>query len=368
MQLCIRDDAQTAMRGLSPVNKDVINIVLDGDHWRQNDQLIRICKPLVDAIGNLESRDTTLADCMLELIAAERAITTIQLKPDDDPAFTQHAQNQVRRRFHEMNTTLHWFALFLHPLARALAISSAPHSRTLKHAYDFAFDVAERWNWSKDTVTKLIQDIGKYHRGEAPFAGGIADARAWWNGLPITHGQCPLKAMAVRIFSIVPHAAEIERLFSDLGGVQSPRRCRLSVPHMETLGILRNHYNGELSGGKTSHRKHAHMHTRDDAGIDVTKLTELTSQWALETGEPTSAVLDPPPPDEISPSEIEQAFSDLGNVARAGGGDGLPESVGVEAVYAVDEMDRIRRGVAPPAAANDVAAHDSGASENRGWS
>ena len=239
-------------------------------------------------------------------------------------------------------------------------------SRTLKDAFDFAFDLTVKWNWSKATATRLIQDIGKYARGEAPFAGGIADAKVWWTGLPITHEDCPLKTLAVRIFSIVPHAAEIERLFSDLGGVQSPRRCRLSVASMETHGILRNHYNNELSGGKTAHRKHAHMHTREEPGVDVKKLTELTAKWALDPN-PVSAVLDPPPPDEISATEIDKAFSELANMPR-GGGDGLPEGVDVDRVYAVKEMDRIRRGVASSMAANDIAAHDGGGGEDRAWS
>ena len=34
-------------------------------HWQLTDQLLRVCKPFVDGIGNLESRDATLADCEL---------------------------------------------------------------------------------------------------------------------------------------------------------------------------------------------------------------------------------------------------------------------------------------------------------------
>ena len=134
------------MNKLTPVNADVVATVLNPRHWELNDQLIRLCKPLVDAIGNLESRDATLADCMLELIWAERQIATFTTKEGDDITLTQHAQNTLRKSFHEMNTDLHWFALFLHPLARTLAISSATHSRQLAKAFEFALDLAQRWN------------------------------------------------------------------------------------------------------------------------------------------------------------------------------------------------------------------------------
>jgi hypothetical protein len=40
--------------------------VMDVEYWRRVEQIIRICKPIVDAIGNLEAREVNLADCMLE--------------------------------------------------------------------------------------------------------------------------------------------------------------------------------------------------------------------------------------------------------------------------------------------------------------
>ncbi|KAH9904626.1 uncharacterized protein B0H18DRAFT_860212, partial [Fomitopsis serialis] len=95
-ELCLREDAQRATRGLTPVSADVISICIrDITHWDRNDQLIRICKPMVDAIGNLESRDANLADCMLELIWAERAITRLAITETDDVDFAYHAKSTV---------------------------------------------------------------------------------------------------------------------------------------------------------------------------------------------------------------------------------------------------------------------------------
>ncbi|KAL7281205.1 hypothetical protein ACG7TL_004513 [Trametes sanguinea] len=358
IELCLRDDAQHSLNGYSVIKTDVVKAVIDPAHWQRNAQLIRVCKPLIDAIGNLESRDATLADCMLELIDAARQVATLTIEQTDDLGFTWHAQRVIRKGFHDMNTDLHWFALFLHPLGRRLAISSAEHSRTVKDAYRIALDLAKRWNWSESLAKQLVADVQLYANGDAPYIGGIADAKAWWKGPLISPQSHPLKAIALRIFSIVPHSAEIERLFSDLGGVQSVKRCKLTVSHMETLGMLRNRYNDELSGGATIRRRHAHMHTRAEGGADTTKLTHLTTNWTLE-GTPSASEDDLAGPEDISLDEIDKAYAMLDSLQMEGGsGDNLGAEVEVAAVYAVAELDRVRAAEAPPPPAEVAAQHD----------
>ncbi|KAG2360986.1 hypothetical protein BDR07DRAFT_1288367, partial [Suillus spraguei] len=68
----------------------------------------------------------------------------------------------------------------------------------------------------------------------APFAGGQADGLAWWENLPVNSDAHPLKAFAIIILSIVPHAAEVEHLFSELGGMQSAKHCNLSSHIQDT--------------------------------------------------------------------------------------------------------------------------------------
>ncbi|KAF8525634.1 hypothetical protein JB92DRAFT_2701520, partial [Gautieria morchelliformis] len=49
-------------------------------------------------------------------------------------------------------------------------------------------------------------------------------------------------SLALTLFAIVPHAADVEWLFSGLGDIQSVKRSRLTVQNFEMLGMLRNHY------------------------------------------------------------------------------------------------------------------------------
>ena len=116
-QICVRPDAQKKTNNLSPVPPDIIKVVLtDSEYWPHLNQLVKTCKPIVDAIGNLESRDATLADCMLELIRCAQQMYRIELDPDEDVDFWVHAKSVFNRKFHSMNTSIHALSLFLHPL------------------------------------------------------------------------------------------------------------------------------------------------------------------------------------------------------------------------------------------------------------
>lgn len=173
-ELCLHEDAQHVTCGLTPVSADVISICIrDITHWDHNDQLIRICKPMVDAIGNLESHNVNLADCMLELIWAERAITRLAITETDNIDFAYHAKSTVRHEFHRMNTDIHWLALFLHPLCRRLAILSVAHSRKLEDACRISLDLARQWNWLEKTACQLLQDLKSYQISNSPFVGGM---------------------------------------------------------------------------------------------------------------------------------------------------------------------------------------------------
>lgn len=84
----------------------------------------------------------------------------------------------------------------------------------------------------------LTWDLKAYHNGEAPFKGGKSDGKDWWKSLVINVNSHPLKALAIKLFSIIPHAAEVKRFFSNLGGIQSVKQSNLTIPHMQTFRTL----------------------------------------------------------------------------------------------------------------------------------
>lgn len=130
----------------------------------------------------------------------------------------------------------------------------------------------------KEVAAALATDLKLYYQGKAPFSGSQSDAMERWESLLISAAAHPLKMFAIMIFLIVPHAADIKRLFSDLGGVQSAKRCQLAVPTSEKLGKLCLNYSYHLAqctaqDGKPTCQKHVHMHTQPEGGLNV-KLAE----------------------------------------------------------------------------------------------
>jgi hypothetical protein len=157
--ICLCPDAQKKTNGLPPVAPDVVTTVLcDELFWPRLKQLTRVIKPLVNAIGNFEAQDTSLADCMLEFIRCARAMIRIPSEPDDDVGFMIHARSVFNRRFHFMDTNIHSLALFLHPLCRKLAISQAANGRSFKLMAETAFGIAKQWKWMKERARRLGED------------------------------------------------------------------------------------------------------------------------------------------------------------------------------------------------------------------
>lgn len=200
----------------------------------------------------------------------------------------------------------------------------------------------------------LARDLKVYHNGDAPFNGGKSDGKDWWKSLVVNVNSHPLKALAIKLFSIVPHAAEIERFFSNLGGIQSIKRSNLTIPHMQTFGTLRNHYVRQLheiaiAAGKPTRRKHAHMHTPiQGGGINVGRADELLKDvlWTPplipeRNGPSTEAATAAEP----SPEEIDAEFDKLSmqEVSRVDG-DRLAASVPISEVYNLSTLDDIRAG------------------------
>ncbi|KAF9227644.1 hypothetical protein BS17DRAFT_793315 [Gyrodon lividus] len=204
---------------------------------------------------------------------AKRQKITCTLKKNyggDNTGVWTHAKLVFNRQFHAMNTDHHSLALFLHPMCSA-------------NGCNFEFMVRTAL-WGEAEAKSLISNLKEYQKCTAVFSGGQVDALDWWECLPVTAKQCPLKAMAIMLHSIVPHAADVERYFSGLGGTQSAKRCNLTVETFKALSKLRSSYAHHLykldrTAGKSAHRKHAHMHTHPHLGIDTDLVDELVNTF-----------------------------------------------------------------------------------------
>jgi len=101
-------------------NTTVKNIIRDKYHFADNDALTQIIKPIVDAIGRLESNDSTLADIFKELIYIHRQITQLE---DPIIGLKGHALAVINKRARAFDSNIFFVAFFLSPTHKCLAIS-----------------------------------------------------------------------------------------------------------------------------------------------------------------------------------------------------------------------------------------------------
>ncbi|KAF5363035.1 hypothetical protein D9758_012617 [Tetrapyrgos nigripes] len=174
-----------------------------------------------------------------------------------------------------------------------------------------ALKLASKWKWSARDAKALVENIKDYNLCKAPFIGGTKDGKAYWESLSVASDQVPLKKLAITIFLIVPSSSDVERLFSDLGGIQTPKRNNLNINTFEDLGKmhcnLRRHHHSELRAqGKSIHRKHGHMHTKTSPGINTAiveegSVTESDNwQGPLEVDE-----------EQVEEEDVEASFDSL---------------------------------------------------------
>ncbi|KAG1787732.1 ribonuclease H-like domain-containing protein, partial [Suillus plorans] len=362
--ICMHPDAKKKTNGLAPITSEVINTILnDLPYWRLLEQIVTTVKFIVDAVGNLKSRQASLADCMLELLRCAKQMSQLACEQDYHVGFWLHARSVFNCRFHTMNTEVHSLALFLHPMCRKLAVTQVANGRSLAFMVKIALGIAKRWKWDIMMAKKLSDDLQAYNQSVAPFAGGHADGLSWWQNLPINSEIHPLKAFAVTILSIVGHAGEVERTFSDLGITQSARRCNLSVETFETLGKicanLRHHSTIKAAeAGKSTRCRHAHMHTREEVGIAVETAQDLEASFAWApplSAEPRDADDLLAGPESISPDNVAAEFAALEELKRTEEVHDIDEVEVLEGnVFDFDELDRVEQGIIPQAILDEV--------------
>lgn len=194
-----------------------------------NQQLLWVCKPLVDAIGNIEEWQVSLAHCVLKLLKVARMLHKMKAEDREDASFLEYARQTLNKSFHDIVTDVHFLALFLHPLCWRLAIGTSPYLRTFSDACCIALDLAEQWGWDDVAAAKLVDNLQDYQAAKGVYAGGKSDGQQWWEDLPISGAEEPIKSLALDLFCIMAHVAKIEHLFLDLCNTQGQKGTQMAT-------------------------------------------------------------------------------------------------------------------------------------------
>jgi len=122
------------------------------------------------------------------------------------------------------------------------------------------------------------------------------------------------------------------------------------------------------AAGKSTHRKHAHMHTQSTPGIDTELAADLekTFAWVPPLATNSCDADDLAGPESIMDEELMEAFEELAR-ERADAGGNVDTEVSARVLdgnlYAWEELDRVDKGLAPRRFADEVTALEKASSE-----
>lgn len=98
--------------------------------------------------------------------------------------------------------------------------------------------------FNADACSRLVRQLLAYVLGKRPFDSPCplgTPVIDWWASMPDAQADL-LKSLATLLYSVCPHAADPERLFSQLGFYEGQRRSGLGVDTLCMMATIKFHY------------------------------------------------------------------------------------------------------------------------------
>ena len=114
----------------------------------------------------------------------------------------------------------------------------------MKRIQNIALNIWKNLGHSKTSAEELSAQIYKYYEQSSPYDSSYSPQNdkpcTWWKY--IFDGRCSLSRLARVIFSVTPHSASCERLFSSLGWFVGKKRTNLGVQTIESMAKIYCYY------------------------------------------------------------------------------------------------------------------------------
>lgn len=166
---------------------EVRSIILSRYHFADNTTLVDALRPIVDVIGKLEKRTTTLADVLYSFITiyhnAKSADYGIR-------GLKEHILCAISKRVKEFEDPIYFIALFLHHVYKKMAMSCKMSDEAIIKE---ALGIAKVWGFNYRECGLLFKELINYQNGDAPFddlkESNNVSARDFWEKF---YGASPL--------------------------------------------------------------------------------------------------------------------------------------------------------------------------------
>ncbi|CAG8453764.1 18309_t:CDS:2 [Racocetra fulgida] len=202
-------------------------------HFLENEQFTIVLRYIVDAIAKLESNNTTLGDIFAKLLVIYKKLRSSEFE-DFDYGLIDHAKDIVNFRAKEFDEPIYYLAFFLNPKFRKAAVSK---KLTFDNMVVYALTFAQIWKFTYEQAKQISQKLLDYYNNDPPFNLTVLEPRLYWK--KISHQAGALKVLALKIFAIRPHSAEVERLFSRMGMAKTKIRNQLSTSTLKMISQIK---------------------------------------------------------------------------------------------------------------------------------
>ncbi|GES77785.1 ribonuclease H-like domain-containing protein [Rhizophagus clarus] len=254
LEICLKEIVN---KNPNVIASEAVKTIINRKRGFFNDvcDLANIMKPIKEAILNLESNKATLADCYFFLAYLGQSINKIP--EDDHVAFRQHAIKTFNERFKLYNFDEYLLTYYIHPRYRGTGVkklktiyrriqgAAARIWQQMLKIPDIAAYLKEYKHSKKESAEVLLMQLGEFHLKtipyNSPYNSNISTSLSnWWKMcIPIPPY---LQLLAIKLFSIIPHTANCERIWSICGWMIGKRRTRLSVDNLEAMSKIHSYY------------------------------------------------------------------------------------------------------------------------------
>ncbi|CAG8794808.1 22109_t:CDS:2, partial [Gigaspora rosea] len=172
-------------------------VYLSVQNYEEGFKLTTILKYVVDAIGRLESSNTTVGDIFAELFTIYKKLKTSEFN-DIDLEFIEHTKDIINFRAKEFDEQLYYLEFFLYPKYRKISVSK---KLSFNDILIYALTFAQRWNFTREQAEQIPNLLNDYFNNQLPFNSiTVLEPRLYWKRL--SHQARALKLLALKIFAI----------------------------------------------------------------------------------------------------------------------------------------------------------------------
>ena len=231
-------------------NREVLSIIQDDIHFIKNKCLLDLIKPIADSIAYLEKNSSTLADVCFSILDIYVKIEAVSV-PRCCTSLKTNALKLIFKRFLSLHQNkIYIVAFFLWPKFKRVVLSDK------NKIVDIIIEVlrlAMYWElFDKSEANQLKEELILYADDRRQFSQSqdelMMPQREYWKKYLFSNQ--PIYKFANKIFSICPHSASVERLFSRLGITKSKLRNRMSIQTLSKIAVAQYELNNEIKKEK----------------------------------------------------------------------------------------------------------------------